>query len=77
MADIPVEVAGPPRPVPASLRKRGITRVVHNLKPGQEVNFVKPLFWAFRVELEAMFLKPVEKDAEPVEKGGDHGDPTL
>lgn len=52
------------RPVPPSLAKRGITGVVHNLQPGQEVNFVKPLFWAFREELEARFLKPVPQAAQ-------------
>lgn len=51
------------RPVPPSLAKRGITGVSHNLQPGQEVNFVKPLFWAFREELEARFLKPVHQAA--------------
>ena len=47
------------RPVPPSLAKRGIAGVSDNLQPGQEVNWVKPLFWAFREELEARFLKPV------------------
>lgn len=49
------------RPIPASLAKRGITGITDNLQPGQEVNWVKPLFWAFREELEARFLKPVPK----------------
>lgn len=53
------------RPVPAALAKRGITGVSHNLQPGQEVNWVKPLFWAFREELEARFLKVVPKPATP------------
>jgi len=77
MADFPVEVAGPPRPVPASLRKRGITGVKDNLMPGQEANFVKPLFWAFREELEAMFVKPAPEVEHVKRKGGGHGDPTL
>jgi hypothetical protein len=59
-------MTSPARPIPASLAKRGITGVTHNLQPGQEVNFVKPLFWAFREELEARFLKPVPKAAHPV-----------
>jgi hypothetical protein len=52
------------RPIPAALAKRGITGVTDNLLPGQEVNWVKPLFWAFREELEARFLKPVPKAAQ-------------
>lgn len=51
------------RPIPASLAKRGITGVSHNLQPGQEVNFVQLLFWSFRPEMEARFLKPVPKPA--------------
>lgn len=58
-------MTSPARPIPASLAKRGITGVSHNLQPGQEVNFVKPLFWAFREELEARFLKAVPKPAAP------------
>lgn len=54
----------PIRPIPPSLAKRGITGVTHNLQPGQEVNWVKPLFWAFREELEARFLKPVPQAAQ-------------
>ena len=46
------------RPLPESLVRRGITGVTDNLQPGQEVNWVKPFFWAFRDELEARFLKP-------------------
>lgn len=55
------------RPVPASLAKRGITGVTHNLQPGQEVNWVKPFFWAFREELEARFLKPAPRPAAALE----------
>lgn len=55
----------PARPIPASLAKRGVTGVSHSLQPGQEVNWVKPLFWAFREELEARFLKAVPKPAAP------------
>jgi hypothetical protein len=78
MDDFPVEIAGPPRPVPESLRKRGITGVVHNLKPEQEVKWVKPFFWAFRVELEDRFLKQVPKEeAQPDAKGDHDGDPAL
>lgn len=53
------------RPIPAALAKRGITGVSHNLQPGQEVNWVKPMFWAFREELEALFLKPSSQPAQP------------
>lgn len=52
------------RPIPPSLAKRGITQVTDNLQPGQEVNWVKPLFWVFREELEARLLKPVRLSAD-------------
>ncbi|MDP3425514.1 MAG: hypothetical protein Q8S32_17370 [Burkholderiaceae bacterium] len=53
--------------MPASLAKRGFTGVTHNLQPGQEVNWVTPLFWAFREELEARFLKPAPRPAAALE----------
>lgn len=55
------------RPIPASLAKRGITGVKHDIAPGQEVNFVKPFIWAFREELEARLLKPLPKPADSAE----------
>lgn len=55
------------RPMPPALAKRGITGVTDNLQPGQEVNFVQSLFWAFRPELEARFLKPAAKPATVAE----------
>lgn len=50
-----------PREVPEVLRKKGITGIKDNLQPGQEVNWVKPFIWAFRDELEAKYLRPIEK----------------
>jgi hypothetical protein len=58
------------RPIPASLTKHGITGVTHSLQPGQEVNFVKPLFWVFREELEARLLKPLPEAAPEPEVEG-------
>ena len=55
------------RPLPESLVRRGITGVTDNLQPGQEVNWVKPFFWAFRDELEARFLKPAPRPAAALE----------
>lgn len=74
MATPPDELPRASRPVPPSLAKHGIKRVIDNLLPGQEVNFVKPLFMHFRPDLEARFVKPAPK---PKKKGGGDGDPTL
>lgn len=49
-----------PIPVPPGLAKKGIAGIKDNLQPGQEVNWVKPFIWAFREELEARLLKPVQ-----------------